>query len=748
MRVATLLLLSHMLLLPHAHALAAQNPPPPMPHIATRLGVDWDPRPTNSLQRNLWLPDKAPTRFETSWNRLYATGSFANFGQSAGGSARFALSDATLDVGWPRTDGIIRSILSDGAGGWFIAGTFNRIESYSRPLLAHVLPNGLVDPAFDAQVGGSRIESLALANGVLYFAGGIGPVAGQARQALAAVDAQTGALLSWNPILGPTWGSSSRIHALAVHGNRVYAAGGFQETVQGVQRRHMMWIDAASGVISAWDPGLSADVMGVCLDGNELALAGQFEQILGASRLKLAVLDASTGNLMPFSVALSSTAYSVELSGNTVYVGGLFTSANGVTRNCAAAFDRSTGALLPWNPNLSVPQGGSLHLLDIAVAGADVVLAGRFTKVGSDTRDHAAVVDSATGVARPWHSRLVGGSPSQAYCAAVDGSDVMVGGDFLLANAVPRTGICALSLDDGGAVDWNPVVAGVKQVVPAGGTVFLGGAINDINGVSRRMVGAVDAATGATTLPFDASAVFTQNSIAVFTIAYGNGMLYAGGSFTTVGGSSALVALDALTGAATPGWAGSIGGSVYDIALSQDGTRLYVGGVFSSAGVPPQPRQNLAIFDALTGALLPTICNADGAVSCVREYSGRLFVGGDFHNVAGVVAPRLAQLNPLTGIPYDWTPLYVPGAGSAGVNSIARFGRLIYCGGGFSLINGIHSPYLGAVDAENAIMANWSPAPSLSVAAVAVARNRVFIGGAFKSMFGATMPYMAAFEVQ
>ncbi len=749
LRVNALGLLLGLLCALSASSARAQNPPPTLPTMGSRFGAVWNPQPTNLLRRELWIPDGAPTNFSSSSQSLFISGGYGYLGQSTGASARLALSDASADVSWPRTDGPVYSIVNDGAGGWFLGGNFNFIENLARRCVAHVLPNGNVDAAFDAHLLGNRVQALLAANGVLYIAGGIGPVGGAARQALCAVDAQSGAILPWNPILGPSWGTSSHIYALAIYGDRVYVGGIFQETVQGVLRKHLMLIDRLSGLISAWDAGLDDGIFDMCLDGTSLVLAGNFDQILSSPRSKVAVLDAPTGALGAFSTTFNSTAWSVKLDAGTLFVGGYFSSAGGQPRGRAAAFDFNTSALLPWNPDVSVAVGGSLTVFDIDSAGGDVLLTGCFSKAGADSRENVAVVDRTTGAARPWHSNLRGGSPTQAFAAMLAGASAIIGGDFALVNCLPRAGVCALSLDNLAPTAWSPnIVGGVQESLQVQDTVYLAGTILSANGATRKLLAAVDSTTGTTTRPFDVSSAFPVQTAVVHAIAYGNGMLYAAGDFHTQAGVYSLIAVDPISGALIPGWNASIGGTVNDIALSPDGTRLYVGGLFSGAGSPNQARQNFAVINALTGAVLPTICNASGAVNCVLAADGGVYIGGAFQTVNGFTAPQLAQINPITGIAYDWTPMLPAGGGQVIINSLARYGRLIYLGGRFSRINGVWSPFLGAVDAEYAILSTWSPAPNNEIYAVTAARGRAFVGGAFNSLAGIAMPGMGAFLIQ
>ncbi len=94
------------------------------------------------------------------------------------------------------------------------------------------------------------------------------------------------------------------------------------------------------------------------------------------------------------------------------------------------------------------------------------------------------------------------------------------------------------------------------------------------------------------------------------------GVVYAGGSFTTVGGQTRnhLAALDASTGAATA-WSPNANNMVQALAVS--GGVVYAGGQFSSVG--GQARNYLAALDTTTGAATAWNPNADSTVRALAD---------------------------------------------------------------------------------------------------------------------------------
>jgi hypothetical protein len=83
--------------------------------------------------------------------------------------------------------------------------SFTRLAGRHRVALAHLLPSGAVDPAWQAAIGSASgrpvaVHALARAGSRLFVAGPFGRVGGLQRAGLAAVDTRSGAVLrSWAP---------------------------------------------------------------------------------------------------------------------------------------------------------------------------------------------------------------------------------------------------------------------------------------------------------------------------------------------------------------------------------------------------------------------------------------------------------------------------------------------------------------------------------------------------------------------
>lgn len=126
--------------------------------------------------------------------------------------------------------------------------------------------------------------------------------------------------------------------------------------------------------------------------------------------------------------------------------------------------------------------------------------------------------------------------------------------------------------------------------------------------------------------------------------------LYIGGAFTTVNGQTRhnIAALDPVSGALVPGFNAAVGGTgVYGIAATS--STVYATGLFTQAnGVA---RSNLAAFATADGALRPWAPTTDrqGDAIVIDPDGSHVIVGGRFYLTNGVVQRGLAALDPVTG---------------------------------------------------------------------------------------------------
>ena len=172
------------------------------------------------------------------------------------------------------------------------------------------------------------------------------------------------------------------------------------------------------------------------------------------------------------------------------------------------------------------------------------------------------------------------------------------------------------------------------------------------------------------------------------------GLLYAGGSFYTIGGQNRtnLVALDTTTALATswspnPNQAGVIN------AMALSGNLLYAGGRFTSIG--GQSRNYLAALNIATGVATSWNPAPNNHVNSLAVEGATIYAGGMFTSVGGLTRGGIAAWNSGSGtVITNWdAALQLSSSGIRDVQSIVPGGNTIYIAGNFSYGPGVGGTY-------------------------------------------------------
>ena len=229
--------------------------------------------------------------------------------------------------------------------------------------------------------------------------------------------------------------------------------------------------------------------------------------------------------------------------------------------------------------------------------------------------------------------------------------------------------------------------------------------------VSASVVGSAAVAT-ADTVPINPSetpSVSTDslptaqmNGIAWSQVVIGN-VVYVGGKFTRArpAGSPAgsnevarnnILAYNITTGVLVPGFAPSLNGEVRATAASPDGTRLYVGGAFTT--VNGTSRNRIAAFDTATGALVSNFNpNANFTVNSIVASNSTVWLGGGFSTMAGQQRRGAAAVAASGGALQPWAPVLA--GGKAFGLALSPDQTKVVLGGNFTSLNGGTSPGYG-----------------------------------------------------
>ena len=420
--------------------------------------------------------------------------------------------------------GSIRAAIADGAGGWFMGGTFSAVGGTARPGLAHVRSDGTLDTAF-TPAGLGQVRALALDAGRLYV-GGVRalPAAPRFVPILCALDPATGAALpiSYPPVANIAGGPLGVI-ALAAGDGRLYAAFGGDNGFAAYDGASGMVFWSRAGTTSGGRYGGPAAL--AYADGTLLA-GGEISTPAGADDLEQ--LDPATGAVVGRPV-VDGPVTGIAINSTTAYV-----------------LARSL-----WKLELSSRAATRLAAMKfgtaIATHGTSIYAAGRITG-GADVRVYALSAAEATSRLRPLSGVVVGGGVN---VLAPQAGRLLVGGTFGGLGGVKRSGLAAFDARTGALLPWRPSVQGgtVDALASSGQTIYLAGQFSRVSGVRRDGLAAVSALGAGKLLPWHPRLTYANASA----LAVGGGRVFVGGMLKPYGAKAStqlshLLAFSARTG--------------------------------------------------------------------------------------------------------------------------------------------------------------------------------------------------------
>lgn len=541
----------------------------------------------SSVPDETWVTDGRVNSIVRSGDRIYLGGDFDQVGPNVGHGTALSAANGGREATFPKVNAQIRAAVPDGNGGWYIAGDFTRVGSFSRDRLAHVLSDGTVG--------------------------------------------------SWNPR------ANNMVYALAISadGSRLYAGGSFT-IIGGTSRNRLAAVNAASGSVDPlWNPNANNTVNALALsaDGARLYVGGSFTAIDGTSRNRLAAVSAASGAVdASWDPNANNTVNAISANGTRIYVGGPFTSVGGTSRNNLAAVSATSGAVdASWNPNAN----GKVNVLALSADKSRLYAGGSFTSVGGTSRGRLAAIDLVSGEVDPvWKP---GTANSTVQAIAVSGQRVYLGGDFTTLKGASRSRLALVDGVTGGLdANWTPTADTTVRALALsvdGSHVYVGGEFTQISGsTSYRRLARLSSVTGAPDDSWRPNPGYT-----IFEVEVSDKLVYAAGG--GVGGN--LVAFDATRPLATGEFTWRVQGDGDFQALMLRGDKVYAGGHFDDIG--GQVRNKLAAVDAATGALdsgwIPSIAGSQeiGVWSITGTSGPRLYVGGDFVKVGTAAQQGFAQ---------------------------------------------------------------------------------------------------------
>ncbi len=157
--------------------------------------------------------------------------------------------------------------------------------------------------------------------------------------------------------------------------------------------------------------------------------------------------------------------------------------------------------------------------------------------------------------------------------------------------------------------------------------------------------------------------------------------VYVGGQFTNARPAGAapgvntvsrsnLLAYDIRTGVLINSWAPTVNGAVDVVAASPDGSRIYVGGKFTT--VNGQTNNRIAALNPATGAVITAFAAELGRTRPRhRGHATTVYFGGLVTTVNGAARSRVAAVRASDGAVLPWAPV-AAGGNVIGPGTLAR----------------------------------------------------------------------------
>jgi uncharacterized delta-60 repeat protein len=523
---------------------------------------------------------------------------------------------------------------------------------------------------------------------------------------------------------GTTWTalgsgvSGGGVYAMAVMGGNLYVGGSFS-SAGGVSASRIArwngnaWFALGTGVTDP--PTNSPSVSSLTVVGTELYVGGHFQRAGGIVVNHIAKWDGANWSALGTGMSGSTTSARVndfELSGGYLYAGGIFSSAGGAA---------SSGNLARWHladQTWSGIGGGASAVNCVAATGDDLYIGGSFPIGGGGNESRVA----------RWN-----GTQWDTIGPVLDSgiSDMIIHNRqlYVCGLFIQSASVKYLACWDGAA--WVPVGQGADDQVSClaslNGALIAGGEFQAIGGVAASRLARWDGTSWAG-LTGGLGASDIVNAIAVI-----GADVYVGGEFGSIGGIAARYLAK---------WNGSqwqrLGSGLEDDfaigegvrTLAVNGTDLYVGGDFGSAG-GVAGTVNIAKWDGSAWHALGNGLGSD--VHAIAIHDGSVYAGGDFQNVGGTTSDRVAKWDGAA-----WTAL---GNGfSSTVRSLASYQGELYAGGAFTQVS------QGIVKWNGTAWSAVGQAQSgvgTSVSAMQVWNGQLYVAGGFTQIGGLSVSNLA-----
>jgi uncharacterized delta-60 repeat protein len=707
--------------------------------------------------------------------------------------------DGTVDSSFsPQAGDVVNTMTLQPNGQILVGGRFMSMRGtgstspVTRNFAARLNSDGTLDTVFNPNPNGVVYAMIYQPNGQIVIGGSFttvqpnGASSPITRNHVARFNTDGSLDMGFNPNTDKT------VLALGLQTNGQIVVGGGFATLQPngsttpTTRSCAARINSDGSLDATWDPEPNGSVEAVLvLPSQEVVLGGEFVTVqpdasTGAIQCDfLARLnpDGSLEGNFIINPLESVTALAVQPDGKLV-VGGNFTQVFPENNLSSVASPYVTRINDDGSVDTTFIPGPNQAVSAIAVQpDGDVLLGGYFTTVqpldtsSPSLRNHIARVDTY-GVP---DSTVDPDSSGQVFASAVlPSGQILVGGTFLSIGGVTQNFLARLNASGSLDTTFTPTVNGPIQaiVLQSNGQILISGSFSAVDGIGLGNVARLNA-NGTVDGSFNPNVNSNVDAMALAS----NGQIYIGGNFTLIApnGSTTGYAISSLArlnpdGSLDLTFNPAPNGSVFCIVIDSNG-KILIGGGFTSVGVAQRGYiARLLSTGALDTSSFDPEANAP-VYAIALGSNGQIVIGGSFT----ALIPQTAKAAPATtstatNNPYGaQTVLPAPGTSAITpiyVNHLARLntdGTLdttfypdpssdvlgiaiqsngaMVVGGIFTsfapnnAVTGTLRNYIGRVNADGSIDANFNPSLNQLVNTVTVLPNQhILVGGAFTSL--------------
>jgi hypothetical protein len=206
--------------------------------------------------------DSYVQKISNKGDSLIIGGNFTNVGYTQPYLAAFTTSSDKPDRTFPTTNGEVKSVISDGSGGYYVCGTFTQIDGISQPYLAKLNSSKQVVTGYTPVIN-SYVYTMLIQGTTLYIGGAFTQTNGATRQYISAISTTgSGGNKTWS-----TTNTNNAVYALASDGTSIFAGGDFTST-SGSTRNRAAKFDLNGNLDGTWDPNMNSTVKALVVSGS------------------------------------------------------------------------------------------------------------------------------------------------------------------------------------------------------------------------------------------------------------------------------------------------------------------------------------------------------------------------------------------------------------------------------------------------------------------------------------------------